>query len=88
MNSIPAQLLVACCATTGATLCYLISNLIGKEIMQRVMPKMLTTFREKVRAASILAHTGATLVCLYIACRRHGITGVCACVAVADRRKQ
>ena len=54
-TSVYAQMLVAVCATTGATLCFLISNLIGKEIMQRAMPKMLATFREKVRFRVILS---------------------------------
>jgi uncharacterized membrane protein YdjX (TVP38/TMEM64 family) len=55
-----AQILVAACATIGATLCYLISSLLGKPIMTRLLPSMLDTFREKVRwflASHALSHT-------------------------------
>ena len=47
-RSLYAQVLVAACATTGATLCYLISSFLGKEILTRLVPSMLETFRDKV----------------------------------------
>ena len=75
-HSLQAQVLVACCATTGATLCYLISNLIGREIMHRVMPKMLATFREKVRgqrAHAAARHVLRSLIpCDNLMCAHHG----------------
>ena len=48
-DPIPAQLLVAFCATTGASLCFTISYFLGNDIVHVLLPSMITRFRKKVR---------------------------------------
>ncbi|OQR89662.1 SNARE associated Golgi protein [Achlya hypogyna] len=43
-----AQLLVAGCATTGASLCFLLSHFLGRSIVQRSFPAMIANFKDKI----------------------------------------
>ncbi|CAK4068806.1 unnamed protein product [Aphanomyces euteiches] len=43
-----ANLLVAACATTGASLCYLLSYFLGHSLANRLLPDMLANFRAKI----------------------------------------
>lgn len=49
-----AQILVAFCATTGASLCFFLSYVLGKGVLHRLIPTMLDRFTEKVRCNSFL----------------------------------
>lgn len=43
-----AQVLVAACATTGASLCFMLSYFFGRGVLHRLMPEMLDKFQKKV----------------------------------------
>ncbi|OQR80926.1 SNARE associated Golgi protein [Thraustotheca clavata] len=43
-----AQILVAACATTGASLCFLLSHFLGRSLVQRSIPTMIANFKEKI----------------------------------------
>ncbi|EQC25827.1 hypothetical protein SDRG_16277 [Saprolegnia diclina VS20] len=43
-----AQLLVAFCATTGASLCFLLSHFLGRSLVQRAFPAMIANFKDKI----------------------------------------
>ncbi|RHY28912.1 hypothetical protein DYB32_005602 [Aphanomyces invadans] len=45
-----ANLLVAVCATTGASLCFLLSHYLGRNLAQRLLPDMLASFKTKIAA--------------------------------------
>jgi hypothetical protein len=44
-----ANVLVALCATCGASLCFCLSSLLGRSLVQRFFPKMIANFKDKVR---------------------------------------
>jgi hypothetical protein len=44
-----AQLLVAACATAGASLCFLMSFCLGRGLFNRVFASMIGRFKDKVR---------------------------------------
>ncbi|RQM25265.1 hypothetical protein B5M09_006443 [Aphanomyces astaci] len=43
-----ANLLVAVCATTGASLCFLLSHYLGRNLALRLLPDMLASFKAKI----------------------------------------
>lgn len=56
-----AQILVAFCATTGASCCFILSYLFGKDLFQRLCPSMIDRFEQKVRGVqSVLSSTHHT----------------------------
>jgi membrane protein YqaA with SNARE-associated domain len=63
-----AQLLVAFCATTGASLCFMLSYFLGRGVFSRLLAGMIGRFKEKVGrfATSIIEIGGhnADLCCL------------------------
>jgi hypothetical protein len=48
-----AQALVAFCATTGASLCFMLSYFLGRGVFNRLFSRMITTFKDKVRLRSL-----------------------------------
>lgn len=47
-DQVPAQLLIAVCATTGASLCFGISYILGTDITAKLIPGWIDTFKGKV----------------------------------------
>jgi len=45
---VQAQILVAFCATTGASLCFMLSYFLGRSLVNKLLPGMIKTFKEKV----------------------------------------
>jgi len=45
-----AQVIVGFCATTGATLCYLLSSVLGRSLASRLIPSMIKNFDKKVKS--------------------------------------
>lgn len=43
-----AQALVAFCATTGASLCFMLSYFLGRDVFNRLFSRMIATFKEKI----------------------------------------
>lgn len=47
---IPAQLLIAFCATTGASLCFMMSYFLGTDLTAMLIPDMVARFRAKIES--------------------------------------
>ncbi|TDH68868.1 hypothetical protein CCR75_004175 [Bremia lactucae] len=45
---VQAQILVACCATTGASLCFMLSYFLGRGVFSNLLAGMIRRFKEKI----------------------------------------
>ena len=52
-GALRAQLIIAFCATTGATLCYGLSNYLARPLIERFLPGSLAETRQKVRLGTV-----------------------------------